>query len=251
MPAPGLITLARHLHDLGHEVLVVGPTDDRSGSSAAVGPVNMADGIPVFPMQPPGLVGIRAYALDAPPALCVMAAILGAFGPAPDLVVSGINRGPNTGASVLHSGTVGAALAAANFDVSGVAVSLHWGEPAFLDTAARVAASTLAWLAGQPAGSVLNVNVPNRALADVAGVCQAPLARFGEVRAAMREGTSDPPVLEISGDGEKSAGEGTDTAMLAAGYVTVTSLVGVRAAAETDAPMAMVEALAGFGGSPD
>ncbi len=232
-------------------MLVVGPVDDRSGSSAAVGPINIADGIPAYRMQPPGLEGITAYGLDAPPALCVMTAVLGGFGPPPDLVVSGINRGPNTGASVLHSGTVGAALAAANFDVSGVAVSLCWGEPSFLGTAAEVAGSTLAWLGGEPAGTVLNVNVPNRALSDVVGVCEASLARFGDVRVAMREGESDPPVLEISGDGEQSAGEGTDTAMLAAGYVTVTALVGVQAAPPTGAPKAMAEALLGLGGSPD
>ena len=248
VPAPGLIAVARHLHDIGHEVLVVGPTDDRSGSSAAVGPIRMDEGIPVVPVRLPELEGIPAWAIDAPPALCVMAAVLGGFGAPPELVVSGVNRGPNTGASVLHSGTVGAALAGANFGVSGVAVSLAWGEPTFLDTATAVAASTLGWLAQEPVGTVLNVNVPNRALADCAGVCWAPLARFGTVRAALRDGESDAPVLEIQGDGEPGAGEeGTDTVMLAAGYVTVTAVVGVQAAPESDAPRAIAQALVGLG----
>lgn len=246
-----MAALARHLRDAGHDVLVVAPTDDRSGSSAAVGPVHMDDGIPVQRMELPGLEGTPIYAIDAPPALCVMGAVLGGFGPAPDLIVSGINRGPNTGASVLHSGTVGAALAGANFGVSGVAVSIMWGEPSFLDTAASVAASTLDWLVAEPAGTVLNVNVPNRALPEVAGVCHATLARFGTVRAALREGESEAPVLEIRGDGEQSAGEGTDTAMLAAGYVTVTSLSGVRADPHADAVLAMTQALVGLGGSPE
>lgn len=247
VPAPGLIAVARHLHGIGHDVVVVGPTDDRSGSSAAVGPIRMDEGIPVVPMRLPGLEGVPAWAIDAPPALCVMAAVLGGFGPGPDLVVAGINRGPNTGASVLHSGTVGAALAGANFGVSGVAVSLARGEPTFLDTAAAVAASTLDWLAGEPVGTVLNVNVPNRELAACAGVCWAPLARFGTVRAALRDGESGAPVLEIQGDGDQSSGEGTDTAMLAAGYVTVTAVVGVRAAPESDAPRAIAQALVGLG----
>ena len=246
VPAPGLIAVARHLHGLGHQVVVVGPTDDRSGSSAAVGPIRMDEGIPVVPMRMPELEGIAAWGIDAPPALCVMAAVLGGFGPEPDLVVSGINRGPNTGASVLHSGTVGAALAAANFGVSAVAVSLAWGEPTFLDTACAVAASTLDWLDGEPAGTVLNVNVPNLPLARCAGVSWAPLARFGTVRAALRDGASEAPVLEIQGDGEQSSGEGTDTAMLADGYVTVTGVVGVRATPESDAPRAMAQALVGF-----
>lgn len=246
--APGLIAVAHHLRDLGHEVLVVGPTDDRSGSSAAVGPIRMDEGIPVVPMELPGLEGVAAWAIDAPPALCVMAAVLGGFGPAPELVVSGVNRGPNTGASVLHSGTVGAALAGANFGVSGVAVSLAWGDPSHLDTAVAVAASTLGWLGEEPAGTVLNVNVPNRELHECEGVGWASLARFGTVRAALRGGESDAPVLEIQGGGEPMAGEeGTDTAMLAAGYVTVTAVVGVQAAPESDAPQAMAKILVGLG----
>jgi len=232
-------------------VLVVAPTDDRSGSSAAVGPISMDDGIPVVRAELPGLEGCRVYGIDAPPALCVVGAALGGFGPPPDLVVSGINRGPNTGASVLHSGTVGAALTAANFGISGVAVSIMWGEPSFLDTAASVAASSLGWLAAEPAGTVLNVNVPNRDLAEVAGVCEASLARFGTVRAALREGESEAPVLEIRGDGEQSAGDGTDTALLGAGYVTVTSLSGVSGNTDSHAVVAMTEALGGPGGSPD
>ncbi len=126
------------------------------------------------------------------------------------------------------------------------------GEPSFLDTAASVAASTLPWLAAEPAGTVLNVNVPNRALADLAGVCDAPLARFGTVRAALREGESDAPVLEIRGDGEPMTGdEGSDTAMLMAGHVTVTSLAGVQASPSTGAVRAMTKALGDVRGSTD
>src|SRR5690242_11356443 len=44
-----------------------------------------------------------------------------AFGPAPQLVLSGINRGANAGHAVLHSGTVGAALTAANYGVPSLA----------------------------------------------------------------------------------------------------------------------------------
>jgi len=54
----------------------------------------------------------------------VLAARLGGFGDPPDIVVSGINPGCNTGRAVLHSGTVGAALTAANFGGRGLAVSI-------------------------------------------------------------------------------------------------------------------------------
>jgi len=68
----------------------------------------------------------------------------------PDLVVSGINAGANTGRAILHSGTVGAALAGQNFGVSGLAVSVDaasGGGPGAegwrWDTAARIAVETL------------------------------------------------------------------------------------------------------------
>jgi 5'-nucleotidase len=54
-----------------------------------------------------GAEGVEAYGLDASPALSVIAGALGAVGPKPDLVLSGINHGVNVGRSVLHSGTVG------------------------------------------------------------------------------------------------------------------------------------------------
>ena len=53
---------------------------------------------------------MEAYGLDASPALSVIAGAMGAVGPKPDLVLSGINHGVNVGRSVLHSGTVGRGL---------------------------------------------------------------------------------------------------------------------------------------------
>ena len=67
--------------------------------------------------------GCRGLDRERPPALCVMFARMGAFGPPFDLVVSGINPGANVGRSVYHSGTVGAALTARSGGISGVAVS--------------------------------------------------------------------------------------------------------------------------------
>ena len=54
----------------------------------------------------PEVPAVRVFAADAAPAFIVRAASIGAFGDPPDLVLSGINRGPNTGHAVLHSGTV-------------------------------------------------------------------------------------------------------------------------------------------------
>ena len=111
--------LARALTAHG-EVTVVAPDDEYSGAGAALGALDRihpevhqtrVDGVP------------EAWAVSGPPALCVMFARLGAFGPPFDLVVAGINPGINVGRSVYHSGTVGAALTARAGGISGVAVS--------------------------------------------------------------------------------------------------------------------------------
>jgi 5'-nucleotidase len=122
--SPGLHALARALVDDGHDVIVVAPDREMSGSAAAIGQVHLGEGIDAERVDLPRLDGVAAYAVSGPPGLCVLTARLGGFGDPPDLVVSGINPGCNTGRAVLHSGTVGAALTAANFGCRGLAVSI-------------------------------------------------------------------------------------------------------------------------------
>jgi 5'-nucleotidase len=122
--SPGLHALARALVDDGHDVIVVAPDREMSGSAAAIGQVHIEAGIDAERVDLPRLDGVPAYAVAGPPGLCVLTARLGGFGDPPDLVISGINPGCNTGRAVLHSGTVGAALTAANFGCRGLAVSI-------------------------------------------------------------------------------------------------------------------------------
>lgn len=127
--SPGLHALARALVDDGHDVIVVAPDREMSGSGAALGQVHLDGGIDARRVDLPRLDGVRAYAVAGPPGLCVLAARLGGFGRPPDVVVSGINPGCNTGRAVLHSGTVGAALTAANFGCRALAVSIDVSMP--------------------------------------------------------------------------------------------------------------------------
>jgi 5'-nucleotidase len=122
--SPGLHELAAALVAAGYDVIVVAPDRDMSGSAAALGQIHVDEEIEAEPVDLPGLDGVPAYAVDGPPGLCVLAARLGGFGEPPQLVVSGINPGCNAGRAILHSGTVGAALTAANFGCRGLAVSL-------------------------------------------------------------------------------------------------------------------------------
>ncbi len=168
----GLHILARAMRPHG-DVVIAAPDREFSGAGAALGTLHL-----IQPEVHRQLVdGIdEAWSVSGPPALCVMFARLGAFGPPFDLVVAGINPGANVGRSVYHSGTVGAALTARNGGISGVAVSQSvtgfgvegqgWDEMLIdqrWDTAASVASAFVAGLvADMPLDPVVvNVNVPN------------------------------------------------------------------------------------------
>jgi len=202
------------------------------------------DGVEVTSVELDAIPDVPAFAVDAPPALIVIIARLGAFGDPPDVVVSGINPGPNTGRSTLHSGTVGAALTAANMGLSGLAVSVGARGEIHYETAATVGAGALEWVAASPPKTVLNLNVPNVPLAEVRGVRAARLAPFGTVRTTLGETVDGRLQVELRETEEKLDAD-TDTALVVAGYVAVTPLVGIRAAVdiEKEAAAAVEEAL--------
>jgi 5'-nucleotidase len=108
-----------------------------------------------------------------------MAGVLGAFGDPPDVVASGVNLGPNTGHSILHSGTVGAALTAQNFGASGLAVSVADGPRWWTETAGEFAVEVLRWLADALRRTALNLNVPARPTGEVLPLRWATLDQSG------------------------------------------------------------------------
>src|SRR5207248_8212139 len=94
--APGLHHLACALDERGFDVVVGAPLADRSGSGAAIGPLHIERGLRFQETPLAGLAHVPAYGVDGPPALAVMAACLGGFGPPPELVMSGVNSSANT-----------------------------------------------------------------------------------------------------------------------------------------------------------
>src|SRR5438094_1038080 len=187
--AVGLHVLARALTGIGADLVVAAPSQDLSGAGAAIGPLHLTGGAELHRVELPDLPEVDAYRVDGPPALAVMLSRLGAMGDPPDLVVSGINPGNNTGRSVLHSGTVGAALTSLNFGGAGISISL--GTPLDEDgdyeweTGAHIARLVVeALLPGLPSKFLLNVNIPGLPLDEIKGWRRTRLAAFGTVRAA-------------------------------------------------------------------
>lgn len=234
--AVGIHSMTRALAcDPRFEVVLVAPDQDRSGTAASLGAL-AADGLVAHQVHFADDDGIEAWALDATPAMCVMAANLGAFGPPPDLVVSGINAGLNTGRAVLYSGTVGAALAAQSLGLSALAVSLQSSDPWHWETAAGLALEAVELLIRAPRRSVLNLNVPARPADEVRGLHWARLAPFGEVRMVLtgvdaeaagghsRRVAAELRLAQVSFDPD------TDTGLVRAGFASLTTLVGITEA---------------------
>lgn len=178
--APGLVAQANRLVAAGHEVIVTAPQRQQSGGSAALGRVKDGAAIAWERFTSDEMPGIaQGIAIDAPPALAVKAVLGGMFGPAPDIVMSGINRGWNTGGSTLHSGTLGAAMTACSLGWRAAAISCARPPEDNLETAAEVAAA-VAEVLGRATGPVaLNVNVPNLAVTRLRGVRQVPVGAQG------------------------------------------------------------------------
>ncbi len=243
--APGLRWLARAAVEHGGDVVVAAPQRESSGIGAALTAVTDHGRLVLDRVTLPGLDGVPAFSVAASPGYIAVLAGLGVFGPAPDAVLSGINRGANAGHAILHSGTVGAALTAANNGARAMAVSLDVLSPAAgsaesggaaiaaLDTvddearhwatAAAVARRLLPNLFEVPAGLVVNLNVPDVPEDRLPGVRQATLAPFGQVQLAIAETGQDYVRTAIEQNGARQL-PGTDLAALAEGYAAVTAI---------------------------
>jgi 5'-nucleotidase len=224
--SPGLLRLAIAAHDAGLDIVVAAPAEESSGSGAAITATENDGRILVDKRRLEGLDGVPCYAVHAAPALITLIASHGAFGRAPDLVLSGVNPGANLGRAILHSGTVGAALTAGVNGGRGLAVSLDvTGNPSTLrwGVAARLAARLIPFLLDQPAGTVLNLNVPNVSGDQEPEFRTATLARFGIVQTTMTQQDQHQIRLAVA-DTAAEAEPGSDADLLSQGFATVTSI---------------------------
>jgi 5'-nucleotidase len=232
--SPGVHRLALVAARAGMDVVLAAPAANASGASASITALTDGARIVIESHRLPGLEDGSVYGVQASPAFIALTATRGAFGDPPDLVLSGINDGPNTGQAILHSGTVGAALTAAAQGITAMAVSLGiGGDEHQWDTAAGLAAALLPGLVRLPAGTAVNLNVPNVEAAAVRGLRRAPLAGFGAVQTHIGERGSGYFTVQVS-DVDVSAEPDSDAALLAGGWATLTALHPVCAAGGVD-----------------
>jgi 5'-nucleotidase len=245
----GILTMRAALKSAGHDVTVVAPFGERSGSSAAVNfaPVSFhhlgGQFWVLFALEK--LITGERVPLPATPATCVLFGLTVTLdGVAPDLIVSGTNVGANVGTATSFSGTVGAATAALSANVPAIAFSsdppeVPEDDPEFAahyEDVAAFAVDLIDHLESKPGalsaepgllpkGLALNVNYPTVAPEAVQGVM---LTAQGQ---ALSTSLAFVPVgggVYVPVSGPTSSGDidvkDSDTQALAAGYITVTPM---------------------------
>lgn len=223
--SPGIHALARALEGAGNELLVVAPDHEASGTGAGLGNVVSAEPMTFAEVRLPG-VSAPAYAVHGTPGLCVMLARMAAFGPAPEVVVSGINAGLNTGRGTMHSGTVGAALTAHNFGARAMAVSVGRSETDWqYEVAADIAARMLPHVVAGPARCLLNLNVPGGPVEAVRGVRWGRLAAAGLGRSTVERPAAGGLRFRFAASDYVPPAD-SDLGLVRAGYAAITALHG-------------------------
>lgn len=160
----GIHALAEVVHNLGWRATIVAPSSHMSGASRS-----RRSGVPLTWTRSQHIVSFPVFHVEGTPAACVVFGLTsGLFEPF-DLCISGINAGENLGASLSISGTFGAALEAASYDVRGIAISRQYEsfhtEPERWDWS-RVGGAALAALRSlmdcKENWRVANINLPNK-----------------------------------------------------------------------------------------
>ncbi|GAB4389812.1 MAG: 5'/3'-nucleotidase SurE [Thermodesulfovibrionales bacterium] len=218
--SPGIKELQRALSVLG-ETYVVAPDRERSAAGHSLTihrPLKVEE------------IASRVFSVSGTPTDCVAIGVEKVLSARPDLIVSGINNGPNLGDDITYSGTVSAAIEGTILSIPSIAVSLAKkdGEELHYATAAGVAVRISAYVLENslPYDTLLNVNVPNVPADGLAGV---RFTRQGKriYKGAVKE-TFSPWGEKFFwiGGGKPywEHGEDTDMNAVLEGYVSVTPI---------------------------
>jgi 5'-nucleotidase len=193
----GLITLAKQLKKLG-KVVVVTPRKESSGvgKSICIGHVNVVENILWD--------GIKVYSTTGTPADSFLLAVNKLLKSIPDLVVSGINIGPNLGIDdLLTSGTVGASFEAAIHNVPSIAISYCLSEihddivnkrsvsVKDLELAAEVGYKTAKYVLERgmpPDVDIISINIPENANSRDIKLTSLCYDGYGDIHSEVKDG---------------------------------------------------------------
>ena len=154
--APGILSLRNAMNSIG-EVTVVAPLAEKSAVGHAI---TVSDPLRVSEIERDS--NFFGYAVNGTPADCVKLGVRCLMDNKPDLVISGINLGPNTATNVIYSGTVSAAAEGTIMGIPSIAISLTTFTKSNFSYAEEVAVLIAKKVLqnGLPEGTLLNINVP-------------------------------------------------------------------------------------------
>ncbi|MDM7861664.1 5'/3'-nucleotidase SurE [Alteromonas sp. ASW11-36] len=216
--AEGIQVMYEHLITR-HDVTVIAPDRNCSGASNAL---SLHSPLRIQKMSN------GFYAVNGTPSDCVHLGVNSFLEEDPELVISGINHGPNLGDDVVYSGTVAAATEGRYMGLPAIAVSLTSKTGEHFATAAKVVLDIVEQLRVHPlpANQILNVNVPNVAWENLAGIQVTRQGRRHRAETMVKD--QDPFGRDIYWYGpvgdEQDAGQGTDFYAIAQGYCSITPL---------------------------
>ena len=230
--ARGIKSLAEYLMSLG-DVVVVAPDGARSGQSAAITvkePLRMA--------MVENREGYRAYKTTGTPVDCIKLALNVLFADRPDLIVSGINHGSNSGVSVIYSGTMGAVFEGIVQGVPSIGFSLCSFDSDADFSICRNVVQELCSRAiekGMPDNMGLNVNIPAVECLEGVKVCRAARGRW----TAEYDSRIDPmgrPYYWLTGYFDNAEPDATDTDeyVMSHNYASVVPVTPDRSLSEID-----------------
>ncbi len=149
--APGINELAHTLSTIG-EVVIVAPEENKSASSSSL---TLKNPLTITEYKE------NIYFINGTPTDCVHIALSGFLKFKPDMVISGINDGPNMGDDTIYSGTVAAAMEGYLLDIPSLAISMSQYDPKHYSTAGQVVLDLIPKIKNLQQSILLNINVPD------------------------------------------------------------------------------------------
>lgn len=222
--APGIISLAKEVSK-EHNVIIVAPREQKSASSHSI---SIHNPIKIKEESIDGL-SCKAYSVVGTPADCTQVG-LSLLEDNIDIVISGINKGPNVGTDILYSGTVSAAIEGAIYGVPSIAVSMdvdYEKDDEDYSKAVKwlMKILNIAKKSYLKNDVVLNLNIPNLKYEDMKGikVCKIGKSTYSTEYTLLENNNEDKTYVTkgIRNDIEKDE---TDLYYLSKGYVTLTPL---------------------------
>lgn len=214
--AAGLQILKEELSKIA-EVWVVAPDRERSATSHALTlrqPLKISK------------ISDREISVEGTPTDCVILGVKGILGEKPDMVISGLNHGPNLGDDVFYSGTVAAAMEGTLLGIPSIAFSIVAKENFEFDNVSIC--TKLIQLIGKyglPQDTLLNINIPNIPLNEIEGVKVTVLGkRIYRDTTSEGEDVDGNSTYSISGELSWERKGGSDFSAIEERMVSITPL---------------------------